>query len=156
MCWIWTRLAFAILHATGLCVRGPRSNCRCLGLEDDAAIDNLTWLIYLISYFMCCIFIFCLIVLYVYPILFCCFCLCCFFVQFFCIRFFLCFVLLSYCFCLPCNSIIISVFCFCLCNYVCIYWWFVCVLVCVLIIIIITDRFKKMIITIHGCFIRVF
>ena len=24
-----------------------------------------------------------------------------------------------HCFCLPCNSIIISIFCFCLCNYVC-------------------------------------
>ena len=42
LCWIRTRLAFAILRATGLCVRGSRSKWRCLGLEDGAAIDHLT------------------------------------------------------------------------------------------------------------------
>ena len=36
------RLAFAILRATGLCVRGSRSKWRCLGLEDGAAIDTVT------------------------------------------------------------------------------------------------------------------
>jgi len=47
LCWIRTRLAFAILHATGLCLRGTRSKWRCLGLEDSAAIDSLTnWLIF--------------------------------------------------------------------------------------------------------------
>ena len=40
LCWIRTRLAFAILRATGLCVQGSRSKWRCLGLEDGAAIDG--------------------------------------------------------------------------------------------------------------------
>ena len=42
LCWICTRLAFAILRATGLCVRGTHSKWRCLGLEDGAAISDLT------------------------------------------------------------------------------------------------------------------
>ena len=42
LCWVRTRLAFAILRATGLCLRGTRSKWRCLGLEDGAAIDSLT------------------------------------------------------------------------------------------------------------------
>ena len=42
LCWIRTRLAFAILRATGLCVRGTRSKWRCLGLEDGAGISDLT------------------------------------------------------------------------------------------------------------------
>ena len=42
LCWIRMRLAFAILRATGLCVRGSRSKWRCLGLEDGAAIDTVT------------------------------------------------------------------------------------------------------------------
>ena len=42
LCWIRTRLAFAILRATGLCVRGTRSKWRCLGLEDGAGIGDLT------------------------------------------------------------------------------------------------------------------
>ena len=42
LCWIRTRLAFAILRATGLCVRGARSKWICLGLEDGAGIDDLT------------------------------------------------------------------------------------------------------------------
>ena len=37
--WIRARLAFAILRATVLCVRGSRSRWRCLGLEDGASID---------------------------------------------------------------------------------------------------------------------
>ena len=42
LCWVRTRLAFAILRATGLCVRGTRSKWRCLGLEDGAGISDLT------------------------------------------------------------------------------------------------------------------
>ena len=42
LCWIRTRLAFAILHATGLCIRGTCSKWRCLGLEDGASIGDLT------------------------------------------------------------------------------------------------------------------
>ena len=42
LCWVRTRLAFAILRVTGLCVRGTRSKRRCLGLEDGAGISNLT------------------------------------------------------------------------------------------------------------------
>ena len=42
LCWVRTRLAFAILRATGLCVRGTRSKWRCLGLEDGAGIGDLT------------------------------------------------------------------------------------------------------------------
>ena len=37
--WIRARLAFAILRATVLCVRGLRTRWRCLGLEDGASID---------------------------------------------------------------------------------------------------------------------
>jgi len=37
--WICTCLAFAILRATVLCVRGSRSRWCCLGLEDGASID---------------------------------------------------------------------------------------------------------------------
>ena len=40
--WIQTRLAFIILRATGLYEQGSHSKQRCLGLEDGAAIDNLT------------------------------------------------------------------------------------------------------------------
>ena len=40
--WIRTRLAFAILRATRLCVRGSHSKWRCLGLEDGAGINDLT------------------------------------------------------------------------------------------------------------------
>ena len=43
--WIRTRLAFAILHATGLYVRGSHSKWRCLSLKDGVAINNLTSLI---------------------------------------------------------------------------------------------------------------
>ena len=42
LCWVCTRLALAILRATGLCVRGTRSKWRCLGLEDGAGISDLT------------------------------------------------------------------------------------------------------------------
>ena len=42
LCWIQTRLVFAILCATGLYVRRSRFKWRCLGLVDGAAIDNLT------------------------------------------------------------------------------------------------------------------
>ena len=42
LCWVRTRLAFAILRATGLCERGTRSKWRCLGLEDGAGISDLT------------------------------------------------------------------------------------------------------------------
>jgi len=42
LCWVCTRLAFAILRATGLCLRGTRSKWRCFGQEDSAAIDSLT------------------------------------------------------------------------------------------------------------------
>ena len=42
LCWVCTRLAFAILRATGLCVRGTCSKWRCLGLEDSAGISDLT------------------------------------------------------------------------------------------------------------------
>ena len=37
--WIRAHLAFAILRATVLCVRGLRTRWRCLGLEDGASID---------------------------------------------------------------------------------------------------------------------
>ena len=37
--WIRAHLAFAILRATALCVRGSRTRWRCLGLEDGASID---------------------------------------------------------------------------------------------------------------------
>ena len=37
--WIRTRLAFAILRATVLCVRGSHTRWHCLGLEDGASID---------------------------------------------------------------------------------------------------------------------
>ena len=37
-----SRLAFAILRATGLYVIGARSKWRCLGLEDGAGIGDLT------------------------------------------------------------------------------------------------------------------
>ena len=37
--WIHARLAFAILQATVLCMRGSRSRWHCLGLEDGASID---------------------------------------------------------------------------------------------------------------------
>ena len=40
--WVCTRLTFAILRATRLCVRGTRSKWRCLGLEDGAGISDLT------------------------------------------------------------------------------------------------------------------
>ena len=39
MYWIRARLSFAILRAIVLCVRGSRTRCRCLGLEDGASID---------------------------------------------------------------------------------------------------------------------
>ena len=42
LCWIRTTLAFAILCANGLCVWGSHFKWECLGLEDGAAIDNLT------------------------------------------------------------------------------------------------------------------
>ena len=128
LCWIQTRPAFAILHATGLCVLGSRSKWRCLGLEDGAAIDNLTWsAISCVIFFvlLCCMFILYRFVIFVFVV----------FCSVFLSIIFLCFVLLSYSFCLPCNSFINSIFCFCLCYYVCMYWWFVRVFVCVLIII---------------------
>ena len=37
--WIHARLAFAILRASVLCIRGSRTKWRSLGLEDGAAID---------------------------------------------------------------------------------------------------------------------
>ena len=37
--WIRARLAFAIVRASVLCVRGSRTKWRSLGLEDGAAID---------------------------------------------------------------------------------------------------------------------
>ena len=37
--WIRAHLAFAILRATVLCVRGSRTQWCCLGLEDSASID---------------------------------------------------------------------------------------------------------------------
>ena len=38
MGWIRTRLSFAILHATLLCIRGCRTKWRSLGLVDGASI----------------------------------------------------------------------------------------------------------------------
>jgi hypothetical protein len=38
--WVRTRLAFAVLRATGNCIRGSRSKWRSLGLEDGAAIKS--------------------------------------------------------------------------------------------------------------------
>ena len=38
MCWVRTRLAFAILRATMLCVRGSRTKWRSLGLLDGASM----------------------------------------------------------------------------------------------------------------------
>ena len=37
--WIHARLAFAIVRASVLCIRGSRTKWRSLGLEDGAAID---------------------------------------------------------------------------------------------------------------------
>ena len=36
--WLWTRLAFALVRATNVCVRGSRTKWRSLGLEDGAAV----------------------------------------------------------------------------------------------------------------------
>ena len=38
--WIHVRLAFAILRAAVLCVRGSRTCWHCLGIEDSASIDH--------------------------------------------------------------------------------------------------------------------
>ena len=36
--WLQTRLAFALVRATNVCVRGSRTKWRPLGLEDGAAV----------------------------------------------------------------------------------------------------------------------
>ena len=69
--WIRTRLAFAILRATGLYVRGSRSKWRYLSLKDGVAINNLTWLILTwlaiscVAFFSCLFILFCFVVLFI-------------------------------------------------------------------------------------------
>ena len=36
--WLWARLAFALVWATNVCIRGSRTKWRLLGLEDETAV----------------------------------------------------------------------------------------------------------------------
>jgi len=51
--WIRATLAFALVRATELCIRGTRTKWCCLGFEDGAIIGNL--IVCVISYFYCCV-----------------------------------------------------------------------------------------------------
>ena len=53
--WIRAALAFALLRATVLCIRGIRTTWRCLGFEDGAIIDSLSYLIIMsgLCYVLC-------------------------------------------------------------------------------------------------------
>ena len=66
--WICDRLAFAILRASVLCIRGCCTKWRSLGLEDGAAID-LSWspfcLLFLLCASFCCVIWFLIVCVYI-------------------------------------------------------------------------------------------
>ena len=75
MFWIRANLAFALVRATGLCIRGTRTKWRHLGFEDGAIIDEWTTVVKF-TYVYVFLFVFqlslfcCVFVLFTFPLFF--------------------------------------------------------------------------------------
>ena len=70
MCWIRARLSFSILRATMLCVCGPRTKWRCLGIIDGMSLSlTVDWL-WTCNYLILCVVLFSVLVLVLFSFVF--------------------------------------------------------------------------------------